>query len=122
MRLRATLLALILCTMPALAFSQSSNAIPTGHQMLSSADAFADGHLAALDKQVTLTTEQKPKVRAVFLQEANELFAVFGDKSMAQEQKQARIQQLHIATRDKVWELLTPEQRKLMPDGPRSVT
>ena len=56
--------------------------------MLSSADAFADGHLAALDKQVTLTTEQKPKVRAVFLQEANELFAVFGDKSTTQEQKQ----------------------------------
>jgi Spy/CpxP family protein refolding chaperone len=108
--------------MPTLAFSQSSNAIPPGHQMLSSADAFADGHLGALDKQVTLTTEQKPKVRAVFLQEANELFAVFGDKSLTQEQKQARIQQLHVATRDKVFALLTPEQRKLMADGPRSVT
>jgi Spy/CpxP family protein refolding chaperone len=121
MKLRATLLALILCT-SALSYSQNSGTIPPGHQMLSSADAFADGHLAALDKQVTLMTEQKSKVRAVFLQEANELFAVFGDNSLAQEQKQARIQQLHIATRDKVWGLLTPEQRKLMTDGPQSVT
>ena len=122
MKLRATLLTILLCMLPLLAYAQNAGAIPPGHQMLSSADAFADGHLAALDKQVTLTTEQKPKVRAVFLQEANELFAVFGDKSATQEQKQARIQQLHIATRDKVWGLLTPEQRKLMTDGPRSVT
>ena len=121
MKLRATLLVLMFCTLPVLAHAQNPGAIPPGHRMLSSPDAFADGHLAALDKQVTLTTEQKPKVRTVFLQEANELFAVFGDKSLTQEQKQARIQQLHVATRDKVWGLLTPEQRKLMTDGPRSV-
>jgi Spy/CpxP family protein refolding chaperone len=110
----ALILALALPAFTVTTFAQNSGAIPPGHQMLSSPEAFADGHLAALDKQVSLTTEQKPKLRAVFLQEANELFAVFGDKSMTQEQKQARIQQLHVATRDKVWGLLTNEQRKMM--------
>ena len=102
-----------------------NNGAPPGHQMLSSPDAFADGHLAALDKQVGLSAEQKPKLRAVFLQEANDLFAVFGDAKLSDAQKQARIQQLHVATQSKVWNLLTHEQRKQMsesPAPPRPVT
>jgi len=118
MKRTAILLALILSALTFIAPAQNTGAMPPGHQMLSSPDAFADGHLAALDKQVSLTAEQKPKVRAVFLQEANELFAVFGDKSLTQDQKQARIQQLHVATQSKVWGLLTHEQRKQMNEGP----
>jgi len=115
---RVAFLLVLLLTWPTLAaFGQSTGAMPPGHQMLSSPDAFADGHLAALDKQVKLTAEQKPKVRAVFLQEANALFAVFGDSTMTQEQKQAHIQQIHIKARDEVWNLLTHEQRKLMNEG-----
>jgi hypothetical protein len=87
--------------------AQNSGAAPPGHQMLASPDAFADGHVAALDKQVGLSAEQKPQVRQVFLQEAKELFAVFGDASMNDQQKQARIQQLHVTTQSKVWNLLT---------------
>ena len=114
----AFLLTLLLCVFTSAAIAQNSGAMPPGHQMLASPDAFADGHVAALDKQVKLTAEQKPKVRAVFLQEANELFAVFGDKTMTQEQKQARIQQLHLTTQSKIWGLLTHEQRKTMTEGP----
>ena len=105
--------------------AQSSGAMPPGHQMLVSPAAFADGHLAALDKQVGLSAEQKPKMRAVFLQEGNDLFAAFGDRSLSDAQKQARIQQIHVATRDEVWDLLTHEQRKQMsesPATPRPVT
>lgn len=105
--------------------AQNSGTMPPGHQMLASPDAFADGHLAALDKQVGLSAEQKPQVRQVFLQEARELFAVFGDASMSDQQKQARIQQLHVTTQSKVWNLLTHEQRRQMtqqPAPPRPVT
>jgi Spy/CpxP family protein refolding chaperone len=100
------------------AVAQTSGAMPPGHQMLSSPDAFADGHLAALDKQVNLTADQKPKARAVFMAEAKELFAVFGDKTMTQEQKQARIQQIHVSARNQIWTLLTHEQRKVMLEAP----
>lgn len=121
----AILLLLTLSTFALAAQAQSNGAAPPGHQMLSSPDAFADGHLAALDKQVGLSPDQKTKARAVFLQEANELFAVFGDAKLSDTQKQARIQQLHVATQSKVWNLLTHEQRKQMsesPAPPRPVT
>jgi hypothetical protein len=106
-------------------FAQSSGAVPPGHQMLASPEAFADGHLAALDKQVGLSGEQKPRLRAVFLEEGKNLFKVFGDTTLSDTQKQARIQQIHVVTEHKVWSLLTNEQRKMMnvqPLPPRQVT
>jgi Spy/CpxP family protein refolding chaperone len=125
MKRTAFLSALLLSALTLPGFTQTSGAIPPGHQMLSSPDAFADGHLAALDKQVNLTADQKPKARAVFAAEAKELFAVFGDKSLTQEQKQARIQQIHVSARNQIWSLLTHEQRRAMteaPAAPRPVT
>ena len=122
---RIAILLLLTLSIFTLAAQAQNNAAPPGHQMLSSPDAFADGHLAALDKQVGLTPEQKTKARAVFLQEANELFAVFGDAKLSDAQKQARIQQLHVATQSQVWNLLTHEQRKQMSESaapPRPVT
>jgi hypothetical protein len=118
------LLSLFLSAFTLTVAAQNTGAMPPGHQMLSSPEAFADGHLAALDKQVGLTAEQKPKARAVFVEEAKELFALFGDQSISQEQKQARIQQIHIKTRDQIWALLTHEQRKAMTEAPapRQVT
>lgn len=115
---RSGFLFLILLLAAFAVVAQTSGGMPPGHQMLSSPDAFADGHLAALDKQVNLSSEQKPKLRAVFLQEAKELFSVFGDNSLTQEQKQVRIQRIHIVARNQVWDLLTAEQRKLMNEGP----
>ena len=118
MKRTAFLLVLVLSLFTLLAPAQNSGGAPPGHQMLASPEAFADGHLAALDKQVRLTAEQKPKMRAIFMEEATGLFAVFGDQAMSQEQKQARIQQLHVATQSKVWNLLTHEQRKQLSEQP----
>jgi hypothetical protein len=92
--------------------------------MLASPDAFADGHLAALDRQVGLSDEQKPRLRAGFLEEGKNLFAVFGDAPLSDAQKQTRIQQIHAITEHKVSSLLTHEQRKMMTEqpAPRQVT
>ena len=120
----AVFLALVLSAFTFIASAQNSGAMPPGHQMLASPDAFADGHLAALDQQVGLSDEQKPQLRAVFLEEGKNLFAVFGDATLSDAQKQARIQQLHVITEHKVWGLLTHEQRKMMTEqpAPRQVT
>jgi len=65
-------------------------------------------------------------VRAVFLEERKELFAVFDDTTLSDTQKQARIQQIHVVTEHKVWSLLTNEQRKMInvqpAPPPRQVT
>jgi hypothetical protein len=120
----ALVLALILSAFTFTALAQNSGAMPPGHQMLASPEAFADGHLAALDRQVGLSAEQKPQLRAVFLEEGKNLFAVFGDATLSDAQKQARIQQIHVITEHKVWGLLTHEQRKMMAEQPtpRQVT
>ena len=66
-----------------------------------------------------LSADQKPQLRAVFLQEGKDLFAVFGDGTLSDTQKQARIQQIHVVTEHKVGALLTHEQRKMMTEQPR---
>jgi Spy/CpxP family protein refolding chaperone len=120
----AVVLALAISAFTFTALAQNSGAMPPGHQMLASPDAFADGHLAALDRQVGLSAEQKPQLRAVFLEEGKNLFAVFGDATLSDAQKQQRIQQLHVITEHKVWGLLTHEQRKQLSEqpAPRQVT
>jgi hypothetical protein len=96
----------------ALQVAAQSGGMPPGHQMLASPDAFADGHLAALDRQVHLSADQKVKLRPVFLEEGKQLFAVLNDSAMPAERKQAAIQKLHEETAAKVGALLTPEQLK----------
>jgi hypothetical protein len=86
--MKCTFLLLVLVSLIALIVSaQNTSVIPPGHQMLALPDAFADGHLAALDKQVSLSPDQKPQLRAVFLQEGKELFAIFGDTTLSDAQK-----------------------------------
>jgi hypothetical protein len=114
----ALILALGLSAFPFAAAAQNSGAMPPGHQMLASPDAFANGHLAALDRQVGLPDDQNPQLRAVFLEEGKNLFAVFGDATLSDAQKQARIQQIHVITEHKVWGLLTHPQRKMMAEQP----
>lgn len=89
-----------------------SGGMPPGHQMLANPNAFADGHLAALDHQVQLTAEQKAKLRPVFLDEGQKLFAIMNSTTMPTDQKQASIEKLHEETAAKVSSLLTPQQKK----------
>src|SRR5271166_3324044 len=115
---RMAIFLLLLSAFACFAGAQNNGAVPPGHQMLASPEAFADGHLAALDKQVGLSAEQKPQLRAAFLEEGKNLFAVFVDTTLSDTQKQARIQQIHVVTEHKVWALLTHEQRKMMNEQP----
>ncbi len=86
--------------------------MPPGHGMLSDPSRFAEGHLAALDHQVQLTATQKAKLRPIFLDEGQKLFAILNNTAMPTDQKQTAIEQLHSETAAKVASLLTPQQRK----------
>lgn len=90
----------------------AQTSMPPGHEMLADPEKFADGHLAALDRQVQLTDEQKPKVRAVFLSEGKQLFALLNNPNLSMEQKQMGIEKLHLQTAAKVNSMLTSEQRR----------
>ena len=80
--------------------------------ILSNPEKFADAHLAAVDRAVTLTDAQKPRLRAIFLDEAQKLGRVLGDTKVTDDQRQRSIQSLHLATVHLVAAELTPEQRQ----------
>lgn len=105
----AFLLALLSLSLSLLA---QSGGMPPGHQMLADPEKFADGHVAALDRQVHLSDDQKAKLRPVFLDEGKQLFAVLNNPTMPTEQKQAAIQKLHEETAARVGSVLTPDQLK----------
>ena len=109
---RLSALLLLLSILSPLGLVAQNGGMPSGHAMLADPNAFADGHVAALDRQVQLTAAQKAKLRPVFLDEGQRLFAIISSTGMPTEQKQAAIQKLHEDTAAKVNSLLTPEQRK----------
>jgi Spy/CpxP family protein refolding chaperone len=94
---------------------------PAGHGILGNPEKFADAHLAAVDKAVSLSDQQKPRVRTVFVNEAKKLFAIFNDSTLSDEQKGRSIQSLHLTTLHLVAAELTQEQRQkffnFMPDA-----
>jgi Spy/CpxP family protein refolding chaperone len=108
---KALLLVLVFASLSLIA---QSSGMPAGHQMLANPDKFADGHLAALDRQLHLTDDQKTKLRPVFFDEGKKLFAVLNSTTLSQEEVQAAIGKLHAETAAKVDSLLTPEQRRQM--------
>ena len=94
------------------ASAQNNGTMPSPHQMLSSPAAFADEHMAALEKQIGLPEELKPPLRSVFLREGKDLIAVLGDTSLSEAQKLARIRQVHLIAHNRVWILLTHGLRR----------
>lgn len=103
---------LLILLFASIGLAAQSSGMPPGHQMLANPDKFADGHIAALDRQLHLSAEQKTKLRPVFLAEGQQLFAVLDSNTLSNEQKQAAIEKLHADTAAKVDSLLTPEQRR----------
>lgn len=103
---------LFLILFAAIGLAAQSSGMPPGHQMLADPNKFADGHIAALDRQLHLSADQKAKMRPVFLDEGTQLFAVLNSNTLSNEQKQAAIGKLHTDTAAKVDSLLTPEQRR----------
>jgi hypothetical protein len=97
------------------ATAQSNAGVPPPQPIISSPEAFADSHLAALDKQVGLSEELKPLLRDVFLQEGKSLLAVLGDTSLSEAQKLTRVNQIRAASHKRVWSLVTHGRLKPIP-------
>ena len=100
-------IALFFVVLFAFVANAQNNGTPSpARQMLSSPDAFADGHLAALDKQLGLADGLKPPLRKVLLQEGRELIAILGDSSLSEPQKLVLIHRIHVVANRRIWSLL----------------
>jgi Spy/CpxP family protein refolding chaperone len=67
--------------------------------------------LQAAVESLNLTDDQKAKVTDIFADAKTKREAVFTDTSLSDEQKKAKMKELHEGTLAKVNEVLTPEQQ-----------
>jgi len=69
------------------------------------------GGLQAAVESLTLTDDQKAKVKDIFADAKTKHQAVSSDASLSEEQKKAKMKELHAGIMAKLNEVLTPEQQ-----------
>ncbi len=67
--------------------------------------------LQAAVESLNLTDEQKPKVKDIFADVKTKRQAIFTDSSLSEDQKKAKMKELHEGTMSKLNEVLTPDQQ-----------
>lgn len=67
--------------------------------------------LQAAVESLNLTDDQKAKVKDIFAEAKSKREAVWNDASLTEDQKKAKMKELHAGTKAKVMEVLTPEQQ-----------
>jgi Spy/CpxP family protein refolding chaperone len=69
------------------------------------------GGLQAAVESLNLTDDQKAKVKDIFADAKTKKQALSNDTSLSEEQKKAKMKELHSATMTRLNEVLTPEQQ-----------
>ncbi len=115
MRAKVLIVALIAC----LAIVRAGAQAPPSHGVLSDPNRFADAHVNGLDAQLHLSDQQKAKLRPLFFAEGQALISILNDRSLQEDQRHRKIQQLHEETRNKVIPLLTPSQLEQFNNAPK---
>ncbi|HKV63650.1 MAG TPA: hypothetical protein VJO16_17215 [Candidatus Acidoferrum sp.] len=69
------------------------------------------GGLEAAVQSLNLTDDQKAKVKDIFAESKTKKQALTSDTSLNEEQKKAKMKELHSATMSKLNEVLTPDQQ-----------
>ena len=100
------------CAVAFAAPAQDSNS-PAHRQRGPAAQRPAHEFLQQLSEKLSLTEEQKTAVKAILVNEANEIKAVHQDASLSNEQKQAKTKEIRDSGKEKINALLTPDQQKI---------
>lgn len=65
-----------------------------------------------LTKEVGLTSEQQPKVLDILKSEQSQMEKLHSDSSMSQEDRRAKMMDIHKSSNDQIRALLNPDQQK----------
>jgi Spy/CpxP family protein refolding chaperone len=71
-----------------------------------------DVRLNNISKRVTLTDEQKEKMKPILQSQYDQITAVLKDTSLAQDEQRKKVQEIRKSIRPQIMGLLTPEQKK----------
>lgn len=100
------------------AFAQDSTATPPAaaspkhHQMRGDA---AEQRLKRLNKKLSLTDDQKEKVRPILQDEQKQMAALDDDTTLTPQQKHKKIREIRMSSRTQLDTILTPEQKAKLP-------
>ncbi len=102
------LAAMLMCTMAAFAQGGQGGGQGGGRPMMS-----PDDRVAQLDKELTLTADQKTKLKALFEDLQKDQEKMRGEMAnMSQEDRRAKMTEMRKAQDDKIKKILTEEQGK----------
>lgn len=71
-----------------------------------------DGYLARLDTRLSLSEDQKTKIKALLTEERDQTAALRKNDALTPQERVTKQRGLHTETQDKIKKLLTPEQLK----------
>ncbi len=90
--------------------AQARPAVPAAQAAARDSGGMRDRLLAAVES-LNLTEDQKPKVKDIFTDAKTKRQAIFTDSSLSDDQKKAKMKELHEGTMAKLNEVLTPQQQ-----------
>jgi len=112
---RWSILTILLFLAAGLTFAQTSQepqaSTPDKHAGMHHNAESADQHLQMLSEKLSLTDDQKAKLKPILQDQMQQMKAVREDSSLSQEQKRAKMQSIHESLHDQINAVLTPEQQ-----------
>jgi Spy/CpxP family protein refolding chaperone len=70
--------------------------------------------LARMTERLSLTEDQKEKIRPILGQEADQIKALRGNTSLSRQERRAKVREIRKSTHEQIVQVLTPEQREKM--------
>lgn len=107
--MRATLKVVVLLTAVAIVAGLVGLSIPAAAQETVQDEVKA--RLQKISDALNLTDDQKEKLKPILQDEVDQMKTVRDDTSLTQDQKKAKVKQIHEANKPKVNDVLTPEQQ-----------
>ena len=87
--------------------SQGAQSAPPAHHMMS-----PDQRLQHMTQMLNLTSDQQQKIKPILENEQTQMQALHQDSSMSQQDRRAKMQQMHESTREQINAILTSEQQQ----------
>ena len=118
--MKSTILVLGLSLMSGVAFAQSSVTTETQDQSQSQMGKHRHGdgkqdmqqHIDKMATELNLTADQKTQGQGIMKDQMGQARSVRQDSSLSEDQKEAKLKELHESTHSKINAVLTPDQQK----------
>ena len=112
---RWSILALLVFSAAGLAFGRTSQEpqapAPDKHAAMHRNMESADQQLQTLSEKLSLTDDQKAKIKPILEDQMKQMKAVHEDSSLSAEQKRDKMKSIHDTSHEQINAVLTPEQQ-----------